>query len=152
MKVFQATVSGGAAPAAPRIRLLQGSALWRASRNPVLQRSEPSGAPDPARETLSVLFVSKRHGEPPNTALQSSKPKGAPDPARETLSVLLDSGSTAVPRTRLYEDTIHWGAEPRRLFRAAHAGSCARDWRGAQRPRSGGTPAKPGRRSRMRPN
>jgi hypothetical protein len=65
--------------------------------NPAPQRSKPTGAPDPARETLSVLLDITEHGEPLNTALRRSEPTGAPKKARETLSVLLGSGNTASP-------------------------------------------------------
>jgi hypothetical protein len=44
--------------------------------NPVLRRFEPSGAPDPAREPVSVLLDSKWHGVPQNSGLAKFQAEG----------------------------------------------------------------------------
>jgi hypothetical protein len=77
---------------------------------PVLQSTSSTGAPDPARETLSVLFVVQATRRTPEHGFAKIQFNGdTRSGTRNVERVVCCPSNTASPRTRLYEDPSHWG-------------------------------------------
>jgi hypothetical protein len=85
--------------------------------NPALRRSEPTGAPKKARETLNVLLCPGSTASPRTRFYRESSLWGTQGSTRHVERVVVPRQHSESPNTVLPRIKPMWPAEPRRSFR-----------------------------------